>query len=341
MKIGNREIRAGAAPYIIAEIGVNHDGSVERALGLVAAAAAARADAVKLQLFDTDLLLSRAARLAAYQEAAKAMDPFALLRALEMSVDRMADVVALAHASSLHAIVSIFSRELVADAERLPFDAYKVASPDLVNTPLIRAMTATGKPLLLSAGATTREEITRAVAALGAHPHVLLHCVSSYPTPDDEAALGGRIDLARIDPWALGYSDHTTSVDTGALAVATGACVLEKHLTWDREAPGPDHAASLAPAGFAAYVELAHRAWRMRGATTKALLDIEQDVRLASRQSLTSTRDLPEGHVLGPGDVTVKRPGTGLPPDQLEAVEGHRLARAIEADMPLTAEHVV
>lgn len=340
MKIGQREITPDGAPYVIAEIGVNHDGLVERAIELVDAAAASGADAVKLQLFETDRLLSRAARLAAYQRATGAEDPFSLLRALEMPVDRMADVVARAHAASLHAIVSVFSRELVEEAERLPFDAYKVASPDLINTPLIRAMTATGKPLLLSAGAATRDEVTQAVARLDAHPHVLMHCVSSYPTPEDEAALGARIDLARIDPWALGYSDHTTSVDTGALAVATGACVLEKHLTWNRAATGPDHAASLAPAGFREYVELAHRAWRMRGPVDKVVGDIEQDVRTASRQSITTTRDLPAGHVLTAADLTVKRPGTGLPPDQLEAVEGSRLSRAIEADMPLTREDV-
>ncbi len=349
MRIGDRVITPGGPPYVIAEIGVNHDGSVERALSLADAAAAAGADAIKLQLFEADRLLSRAARLAAYQRVngngngdgnGDATDPFTLLRALEMPVDRMAGVVTRAHASGLHAIVSVFSRELVADAERLPFDAYKVASPDLINTPLIRAMMATGKPIVLSAGAATRAEVERAVAGLADHPHVLMHCVSCYPTPDDEAGLGGRLDLTAIDPWALGYSDHTTSIDTGGLAVASGACVLEKHLTWDRNAKGPDHAASLAPDAFAQYVELAHRAWRMRGAVHKGLRDVERDVRVASRQSLTTTRALPAGHVLARGDLTVKRPGTGLPPFELEAVEGRRLARAIEADMPLTPEHV-
>jgi N,N'-diacetyllegionaminate synthase len=239
MKIGDRTIAADEPPYVIAEIGVNHDGSAERALALVEIARAAGADAVKLQLFETGRLLGRDARLAEYQRETGATDPFAMLAALELPAAEMEAVIARAHEGGLHAIVTIFSPDLVDAADRLPFDAYKTASPDIQNRPLIERLLATGKPLLLSTGAATLDEVERAAGWLGERPHLLLHCVSSYPTPDERAALGGRIALERVLPRALGYSDHTTSLDTGALAVAGGACLLEKHITYDRTAAGP------------------------------------------------------------------------------------------------------
>jgi len=138
----------------------------------------------------------------------------------------------------------------------------------------------------------------------------------------------------------VGYSDHTPDVETGALAVAAGAVVLEKHLTLDRAAKGPDHAASLDPPGFAEYVRRVRAAATAVGPRRKRVLPIEHDVRTTSRQSLCATRDLPAGHALGREDLTIKRPGTGLPPAQLDAVLGAELARPIEADRLLRDEHL-
>ncbi len=335
MRIGDKHIGPDSPPYVIAEIGVNHDGSVDRALGLVAAAARARADAVKLQLFQTDRLLSKAAKLAAYQKNAGASDPFGLLRSLELSVDQMKPIVDRAHALGLHAIVTVFSVELAQPADRLDWDAFKTASPDVINKPLIEALIATGKPLIVSCGATTLEEIAQASHWIGGHPHILMHCVSSYPTADEHAALAGRCAMRCVDSAALGYSDHTSAIDTGALAVANGARVLEKHLTYDRTAKGPDHAASLDEQGFLEYVRLAHRAFAMLGRREKVVVDIEQDVRNVSRQSLTTTRPLKAGQVIAKDDLTIKRPGTGLPPWTLDRVIGRRATRTVEADMPL------
>jgi len=340
MRIGERSIDLDHRPYVIAELGVNHDGSRQRALELTDAAAAAGADAVKVQLFETDRLLSSAARLAAYQERAGAKSPRDLLRALELGVDELAPVVERAHDLGVHAIVTVFSVELVAPAFEIAFDAGKTASTDLINRPLINALLDTGRPLLVSTGAATCEEVAAAAGWIGERPHLILHCVSSYPTADEDAALGGRIALERHFSEALGYSDHTTSTDTGALAVAGGACLLEKHLTWNRDATGPDHAASLDPDGLAEYVRLAHRAWRMRGPIVKRVSDSEREVRAVSRQSITTTRALPEGHRLEPSDLTIKRPGSGLSPAVLDVVAGRVLARAIDADMPLTEDHL-
>lgn len=337
MKIRDRHIAAGLEPYIIAELGVNHDGSPERALGLVDAAAAAGADAIKLQLFEARRLMSRAAVLAAYQRSAGEQDPVAMLERLELSLDAMAGVIDRARARGVHAIVTVFSVELVAGADRLAWDAYKTASPDIINRPLLDALLATGRPLVLSTGAATAEEVSRAMTWLvPAFPRMaVLQCVSSYPAAPEHAALGGIGALRDLCPAPVGYSDHTALIETGGLAVAAGACVLEKHLTYDRRAAGPDHAASLEPSQFAEYVRLARLAHRALGPAEKRVQAAEENVRRVSRQSLVTARPLAAGHRLGPADLTVKRPGTGIEPWRMAEVLGRALARGVDADVPL------
>lgn len=370
MRIAHRTISHAHAPYLIAELGVNHDGSVEIADGLVRHAASAGADAVKFQLFKADLLMSRAAKLAAYQKSAGESDPIEMLRRLELSVKQMEPLVSLAHALGLHAIVTVFSVELVAEAERLPWDAYKTASPDVVNKPLLDRLMATGRPLIVSTGASTLAEVGRALSWLrSARDRLgLLQCVSSYPTPLELAELGGIRALREIYDGPVGYSDHTESDATGVEAVRQGACMLEKHMTYDRRAKGPDHAASLDGAGFVRYASNVRSEWvrlsdpsgiltqqseeanRLRrqlridssgiSNAVKRVLPIEQDVRTVSRQSVTATRNLAAGHVLTEADVTVKRPGTGIPAMDLERLIGAKLARPVNADMPLMHDDV-
>ena len=340
MRIGDREIGPDHPPYVIAEIGVNHDGSVERAMALARAAGDAGADAVKLQLFRTDLLMSKSAKLAAYQESAGETDPIEMLRRLELSVEQMTPVVGVIHELGLHAIVTVFSVELVGEAHSLGWDAYKTASPDIINKPLLDEIAATGGPMIVSTGASTLAEVERVVGWLkrAGDRVALLHCVSCYPTPIEHASLGGIAAIGEVFAGPVGYSDHTAGVETGAMAVAAGACVLEKHLTWDRTAAGPDHAASLDVDGFRRYVELARSGARADDSLEphKRVLDIERGVRLVSRQSLTPRHSFPAGHVLTRGDLTIKRPGIGLEPWEIDGVVGRVLARDVEADVPLT-----
>lgn len=341
MRLGSRPIGPEHPPYIIAEIGVNHDGSTQRALALVEAAKHSGANAVKVQYFEAATLMSSACRLAAYQAAAGETDPIEMLAGLQLNRDAMAEVVRYAHSLDLHAIVTIFSIEHASLARDLNWDALKVASPDIINTPLLTALAAAGKPMILSTGAADAGEIARALRLCG---DAALHCVSAYPTPDEHAQLAGIPALADLTGTLqlnrsvlVGYSDHTSSHDTGALAVVAGACVLEKHLTWSRGAKGPDHAASLDPALFARYVQQAHRAWSMLGLRRVIVQEIEQDVRTVSRQSIVAARDLPAGHSLSRADLTIKRPGTGLPPWMIDALPGRRLIRDVAFDTPLTA----
>jgi N,N'-diacetyllegionaminate synthase len=342
MKIGSREISSAHEPYVIAELGVNHDGSVDRALLLVDAAKAAGANAIKLQFFRARLLLSSSAALATYQAAAGERSPMEMLARLELEPADLGRIATHAHAVGLHAIVTVFSVPLLAEAETIAWDAYKVASPDVVHDPLLDALATTKRPMILSTGAATVEEITRAVERLtGAHERLgVLQCVSSYPTSAEHASLAGIAALrgALPDRTPIGYSDHTVGEHTGALAVAAGACVLEKHLTYDRAAVGPDHSASLDARGFARYVAAAREAFAMLGPPGKRVLACEQDVRRLSRQSLTAARALPAGHALTLDDLCIKRPGTGLAPEHLMSVVGRRLRRAVPADVVLTAD---
>lgn len=370
MNIGARPIGLDHPPYVIAEIGVNHDGQVARALELTDAAAGAGADAVKLQFFETDRLMSKAAKLAAYQRAAGETDPVAMLRRLELSLDDMARVVERAHARGIHAIVTVFSTELVEPAETLAWDAYKTASPDLVNYPLIRRLIETGKPLILSTGAAEWIEVQNTYHDLIepiSDRCVMMQCVSSYPTPRHLASIAGMLELDHELLWrggSFGYSDHTADLDTGALAVRIGANVLEKHLTYSRAAAGPDHAASLEPDAFAEYVRLARAAPRdlvavpgmedlaepdpallasdpAYGPAEKVVLDCERDVREVSRQSIVAVRPLAPGSVIAPEDLTMKRPGTGLLGTEWDDVIGRRAAHAIEPDRPIQADDLV
>lgn len=393
--INNRPVGPGHKPYIIAELGVNHDGSPDRAIDLVRLAAHAGADAIKVQIFRAEMLMSRASRLAEYQLAAGESDPVEMLRRLELSWDALEDVLTFAHDWGLAAIATVFSVQLVAPAaalrsratadNRVPggFDAWKTASPDIIHRPLLESLAATGRPLIISTGASTLDEVSRAVHWLTPSPAcggvaqeplrrggggtasavaeqrwsplALLQCVSSYPTPPELAALEGIPALAGAHPTLpIGYSDHTPGIETGALAVACGACVLEKHFTYDRRAPGPDHAASLEPDAFRQYAEAARAAWESahrsgypnfqpaatNTSVAKRLLDIERDVRTVSRQSIVAARDLPAGHRLQPADLTFKRPGTGLEPFRLHEVLNHPLSIPVLADTPLTTAHL-
>jgi N-acetylneuraminate synthase/N,N'-diacetyllegionaminate synthase len=339
MRIGGRVVAMGGEPFVIAEIGVNHDGSVARARELVRAARDAGADAAKFQMFDADMLLSRDAVLAAYQRENGARDPRELLRGLQLPVAELGALAAECHAAGIVPMVTVFSLPLFEHARGQPWSAFKTASPDLVNLPLLRAACAMERPLIVSTGAATRDEVAQAARWL-AHCADLafLQCTSSYPTVDDCAAIGGMHELLAITGRPVGYSDHTAAVDAGGLAVAAGACILEKHLTHDRGAAGPDHAASLDPVQFAEYVRLARRAARMVGASRKELQDVERDVRRVSRQSLVAARDIAAGTFITAADLCVKRPGTGICASRIDEIVGRRTVRAVEADRVLVDE---
>jgi len=324
-----------ARVYLIAEIGVNHDGNADTAAQLIRAAADAGADAVKVQVFRADTLMSSAAGVADYQAAQGESDPSAMLKRLELSDDEFAKLRSLASELQIDFLATPFSLPDVDRVGPLEVDAVKIASPDAVNTPLLDAAATLGKPMIISTGTCDLAELQHAADNARATRGALLHCVSAYPTPMDQAGLGGIAALRDRFGCHVGYSDHTTAAQTGAWAVLAGACVLEKHLTLDRQAAGPDHAASQDPAGLAAYVQQVRQATAALGPIDKRLGPAECEVRQLSRQSVCTTRAMSSGHRLTGQDLTIKRPGTGIAAAALEQSVGRVLARDVEADRPL------
>ncbi len=338
MEIDGRGVGIGRPTFIIAEIGVNHDGSVARAIELVNAAATCGADAVKLQLFRADALMHGTAAFASYQsDRCAARHPIDMLRQYELGYEELRVVVDAIRSAGLVPIATPFSPDDVAMIERFALPAIKIASPDLVNRPLLRRAFLTGLPMLVSTGAATFEEVRTFSAWMNDRsiPYALLHCISSYPVPMDQANLSWIGELARSLDVPVGYSDHTAEMLAGACAVSHGAVVIEKHLTHDRNAPGPDHAASFDPEQFGQYVRWIRQAECLAGSGAKRVLEIERDVRRVSRQSLVLKREVSAGRALEWDDLTVQRPGTGIPAARIDDAVGRRAARDLPAGVML------
>jgi N,N'-diacetyllegionaminate synthase len=341
MRIGSRAIGPDQPVMVIAEIGVNHDGFVGKALDLVQHASNAGADAVKLQVFRAERLMHGSSGFAEYQKR-QSLDPTPtdMLRRYELSADELRLIVAKTRELGMIPLATPFSPEDVALISELNLDAIKIASPDLVNHPLLEAAATCRMPLIVSTGAATLKEISRACDWLDSwkSQFALLHCVSSYPTEIGDANLGWIARLSEQFRVPIGYSDHTTELPAGALAVAAGAVIIEKHLTHDRSASGPDHAASADPKQFEQYVQLIRHAELMRGTGIKRVLDCEQDVRQVSRQSLVIRNDLLAGQTISKADLTVQRPGAGVPASDAPQVVGKILRANVQAGTMLTWE---
>jgi sialic acid synthase SpsE len=343
LKLGGKLIGPGAPVLVIAEIGVNHDGSVERAIELVNIAADCGADAVKLQVFDAERLLHRSCQLAAYQERSGApSDPAEMLKKYQLSSPGLQKISQHIRDRGLLPIATPFSPTDIPTIEQLNLAAVKIASPDLVNRVLLRVAAKLSLPLLLSSGGATLSEIDETVGWLREweSPFALLHCVSSYPAEAADANLAWIGELSERYDVPIGYSDHTIDTLGGGLAVAAGATFVERHVTYDCSAPGPDHAASSDPAAFAQYVRLIRQAHTMLGTRGKRVLPCEQDVRAVSRQSLVLQRNVGAGRIIGRDDLTAQRPGTGISAARIEEILGKRATRDLPAGSMLTWEMV-
>ncbi|MGA2231300.1 MAG: N-acetylneuraminate synthase family protein [Tepidisphaeraceae bacterium] len=317
---------------VIAEIGVNHDGSLAKALKLVRAAKKAGADAVKLQLFRADRLMHPSCDFAKYQKQRSSQkSAIEMLRQYELTDDQVRKIAAEVKSAGLWLLATPFSLGDLPLLESLNTPAIKIASPDLVNKPLLHAASKLGLPLLISTGAAEMLEIvlTHAWLASWKAPFALFHCISSYPTRLEDAHLSWIGELRDLFGVPVGFSDHTSETICGALAVAAGARLIEKHLTLDCRAPGPDHAASLDVPAFTEYVRLIRLAEASLGTPGKRVLPAERDVRRVSRQSLVIARPVAKGTVLGEADFTVQRPGTGVLAARIDEFVGKTATRAL------------
>lgn len=335
IQIANRQVDSTAPPYVIAEIGVNHDGCIDRARKLIDAAVDGGADAAKFQAFDPETLVSATAPAAGYQAQRTGVSTQRdLLRGLALSHRDLRLLSEHCTEAGIHFLATPFDIEQIRVLDSIGVPAIKLASTDIDHLPLIDAAVATGRPVLLSTGASRVAEIERAVDWIdqrgGQSRRVVMHCISSYPTSIDHAALQTIRMLSERYAGVVGFSDHTTSVFTGAVAVGCGASVLEKHVTWDCSATGADHAASLMPSQFAEYVHHAHQAHRMLGSARTEAFAVEQDVRSVARRSIVARVAIPAGARIESSMLVCQRPGGGLSPSRWNDVVG-RVARC---DLP-------
>jgi N-acetylneuraminate synthase/N,N'-diacetyllegionaminate synthase len=335
--VGARAIGDGAPVFVVAEAGVNHNGDPGLALKLVDVAADAGADAVKFQTFRTDALVTRQAPKAAYQRAATgaADSQHAMLSRLEL--DAAAHTALRDH--SVRRGILFFSTpfdEASADElEALGVPLFKVPSGEITNVPLLRHLAGKRRPVIVSTGMSTLDEVALAVEVLrtgGDPPLALLHCLSAYPAPAAEINLRAMDTLRARFGVPVGFSDHTAGLAVPVAAVARGAAIVEKHFTLDRTLPGPDHAASLDPRQLRALVQSIREVESALGDGDKRPMPCEMDTRRVARRSLVAARALRAGERLSAEAIGIKRPGTGISPVDLERALGRRVRRDVDAD---------
>ncbi|NLX12814.1 MAG: N-acetylneuraminate synthase [Phycisphaerales bacterium] len=342
LHIGPALIGGQSPAYVIAEAGVNHNGDERIAREMIQAAADAKADAVKFQVFSADRLVTRQAPAARYQQdATQASGQYDLLARLELTHDEFAALAEYAGRCGVEFLATPFSIDDLAFLVRIGVRAIKLASPDIVNVPLLEAAAGTGLPVIASTGAADLAEVASAVERFqqaGGGPLALMHCVSAYPATEEQANLAAIGLLGRRFSCVSGFSDHTESLTIGGFARAAGACIIEKHFTLDRRQAGPDHAFSLEPAQLAEYIGHIRYAERLLGNGALAVAECEREVRDLARGSVVAARDIRPGEVLTRAMLTVKRPGGGIAPARLDDLIGRKVSVPIAVDTPLAWE---
>lgn len=330
------EHRKGAdqPALIIAEAGVNHNGDSDLACRLIDAAVESKADAVKFQTFRTDSLASPASATAEYQkQRGGGESQAAMLRRLELSDDEFRSLARYAEHQGIVFLSTPFDTGSVDLLDQIGVPAFKISSGEITNIPLLRHVARKKRPVLLSTGMADLGEIDAAARTLlggGVPDLVLLHCVSRYPAPADDVNLRAIETLRCAFRLPVGFSDHTLGIAIPIAAAALGACVIEKHITLDRQLPGPDHAASLEPDQFRAMVEGIREVEQARGTGIKRPSPDEEAMKAAARKSLTALRPIPKGSIITEEALAVRRPGTGIEPRWADAVIGRRAAVTIE-----------
>lgn len=337
--IAGRRIGMAEPPYVIAELSANHNGDIGRAFAVMEAAKEAGADAVKLQTYTADTMTidhdgpgfrieeGPWAGRTLHELYGEASTPWEWHEAL-FAKGRELDITVFS---------SPFDETAVAFLETLGAPAYKIASFEAIDLPLVQCAAATGKPVIISTGMTTRGEITETVAAAraaGCADLALLHCVSAYPAEPEDYNLRTITDMIESFDAVIGLSDHTIGTETAIAAVTLGAAIVEKHLTLRRDDGGPDSGFSSEPREFAMLCGALRTAWGALGAPDYRRADAERGY-LMFRRSLYAVADIAAGEALTSKNVRSIRPGFGLPPKEYPALLGRRARIAIQRGTPL------
>ena len=322
--------------YVIAEIGVNHNGSVALAREMILAAKQAGADAVKFQTFTAASLVTPDTPKVEYQKCTTdvAETHYAMLERLELSRQAHVELSELCRTEGIDFLSTPYDIDSARFLESLGVRMFKTASADLVDLPLQRYIASTGKPAIVATGMSGLGEIEQVVDIFDAasNPNlVLLHCVSNYPCSDESLNLKALVTLRDAFGVPVGYSDHSAGPLAAAVAVALGAIVVEKHFTLDKDFPGPDHRASSTPDEFAVLVQTVRRAEAMLGSARKRCQSEERQMASVSRKSLVLARGVKEGEMICSSDLKLMRPGTGITAMFASQVEGRRARTDLDA----------
>lgn len=345
INIDGRIVGLGQPVWIIAEAGVNHNGDMQMALELIHAAKESGADCVKFQTFKADELVSRSSPKARYQlETTDAkQSQYEMLKALELQTEDFArlkeecDKVGISFLSTPYNVGDI---DLL---ESIGTPAYKIASAMSVEPHLLQHVAKTGKPVLVSTGMCTMEEVgftANTLRQAACNEFILYQCTTDYPSRLEDVNLRAMLTIAKETGALVGYSDHCESFTASVAAAALGACSIERHFTLDKKLPGPDHKASSNPIEFAQLVRMIREVDVAMGSQEKMPSPRELDNKIAMRRGLVAHHDLAAGQVIGVGDIAFKRPLQGVPPADYAQLIGKRLKSDVAKDQPLLREHI-
>jgi len=326
-----------APVFIIAEAGVNHNGSIALAKQLIDVAAKAGADAVKFQTFIAEEVVSTDAPKAEYQKQTTdaSESQLDMIKKLELSKEDHLELMDYAKHKNIMFLSTPFDERSADLLVELGVPLIKMSSGEITNHPFLKHIAKKDMPIILSTGMSTLEEVAEAVSVIneaGCKDLTLLHCTSNYPARVDDCNLLAMKTMADAFDIPVGYSDHTPGIYVPLAATAMGACVIEKHFTLDKNLPGPDHRASLEPVELEEMVRGIRLVEKARGSSVKAPVESELEVRDVARRSIVAKVDIPAGTVITENMLAFKRPGTGVAPKDISTILGKKIRQNIKKD---------
>ncbi len=330
--------------FIIAEAGVNNNGRLDLAYQLIDAAKNAGADAVKFQTFKAENVVSKLADKAEYQKKTTGSDKSQLemIKELEISFDDFIKLKKYCDKKGIMFLSTPFDHQSIDFLYDL-VDIYKIPSGEIINYPYLKHIAAKNKSIIMSTGMANLGEVEEAVNTIrevNSEAEIsLLHCTTNYPTPYEEVNLKAMQILVAAFKLPVGYSDHTLGIEVPIAAVAMGAKIIEKHFTLDKNLPGPDHKVSLEPDELKEMVKAIRNIEMALGDGIKKPNKSEIEIMKVARRSLIATRDIRSGEIIKDSDITIKRPGVGIPPKFKEIVIGMKLVNDIRQDEPFRWEN--
>ena len=330
--------------FIIAEAGVNHNGSLDLAYQLIDVAKDAGADIVKFQTGKAENVVSKFADKAEYQKRATGSDKSQLemIKKLELSFGDFVKLKKYCDKKGIMFLSTPFDHQSIDFLYDL-VDIYKIPSGEIINYPYLKRIAAKNKPIIMSTGMANLGEVEEAIntiRSVNSEAQIsLLHCTTNYPTPYEEVNLKAMQTLATAFKLPVGYSDHTLGIEVSVAAVAMGAKIIEKHFTLDKKLPGPDHRASLEPHELKTMVKAIRNIEMALGDGIKKPNKSELEIMKVARRGLIATRDIRAEEIIKESDITIKRPGTGILPKFKDIVIGMKLVSDIKQDEPFRWEN--